>query len=663
MSDPDDRRWRYPFTTCTNCGPRFSIVHHLPYDRERTAMGCFPLCPLCEDEYTDPSDRRFHAEPVACPRCGPRLWLVEPDGGTVAEGAAAVNAVQRALLEGKVVALKGLGGFQLACRADDAEAVARLRRRKRRPSKPLAVMVRDLEAVRLLVELLPADEEILSSPRSPIVLAPRRPDAPLATEVAPGLQDLGILLPTTPLHHELVRPDTMPPLVMTSGNRSEEPICCRNREALEGLSGIADLFLFHDRDVVRRIDDSVVRSTAAGPLMVRRARGWVPEPMLLPEKADRPIVGVGGHLQATTCLAVDAQAFVSQHVGDLDTESARDFLLEVIDGLEDFLERRATWIACDGHPDYPSTWLAERLAEDRGGRLIRVQHHLAHAASVLAEHRRFPKIGERSLALCFDGTGWGPDGTAWGGEWLWLHGNLEWSRPAHLETVRLIGGELAVRQPWRVAVAALVEAGREDLIERTPLARTIYGPEMEAVTRLAASNAWPSASGAGRLFEACGALLGLATVNRWEGEAAARLETLAAAAEGPCPPWPEVKAENPLRPPVAALISAAARRLCDGESAAEVARGFHATFSHLAVETTLQVAGNWRGDVALGGGCLINRILAQDLAAGLEDSGFRPLLPRVLPPGDGGLAYGQVVLAVTSLSRGQPLPDQPSPSS
>jgi len=659
MHDSEDRRWHYPFTTCTNCGPRFSIVHHLPYDRERTSMGCFPLCPLCEGEYTDTSDRRFHAEPVACPQCGPRLWLARPNGEIVAEGRGAVEATRRHLLEGRIVALKGLGGFQLACRADRGDVVIELRRRKRRPSKPLAVMVRDLEQARRLIEMQEADELLLTSSRAPVLLAPRRATREVADLVAPELEDLGILLPTSPLHHELFRPDSTPPMVMTSGNLSEEPICRGNREALDRLAEIADLFLLHDRDVVRRIDDSVVRSTPTGPLMVRRARGWVPEPLPLPEAADEPIVGVGGHLQVTACLAIDRQAFVSQHVGDLDSESARDFLLEVIVGLEDFLESRARCIACDGHPDYPSTWIADRIADERQGRVLRVQHHLAHAASVLAEHGRFPAVGDRALGLCFDGTGWGPDGTAWGGEWMWLHGDLKWSRPAHLEPIALVGGEHAVRQPWRVAVAALVSAGRPDLIDQLPLREAVAPSELAVVTRLAATDNWPRASGAGRLFEACGALLGLAPVNRWEGEAAVRLESLAALADSPCPPWSELTIGADGCLPTAELIAAAAQRLVEGQNPADIAHSIHTTFCQLAIETTLRVAGDWRGAVALGGGCMVNRLLASGLTTGLEEAGFEPLLPSALPPGDGGLAYGQVVLAATSMARGAPLLTHP----
>ncbi len=654
LEDPSDRRHRYPFITCTDCGPRFSLVRELPYDRERTAMACFPLCPACRAEYEDPTHRRFHAEPVCCPECGPRLWLTDSGGSVLAESADAITAARETLLTGAVLALKALGGFQLACRADRADVVTRLRERKARPSKPFAVMVRNLEAARELVELTPADEALLLGPRSPVVLAPRRAGREVVREVAPGLADLGILLPTTALHVEILRDPRMPPLVMTSANLSEEPICRGNREALARLAGIADRFLLHDRDVVRRVDDSVVRSTPSGPLMTRRARGFVPEPLPLPVEAPCAVLALGGHLQVTACLAVGDQAFPSQHVGDLDSEPARAFLLEAATGLEEFLQVEAGLLACDLHPDYPSTWIAEELATARSGRVLAVQHHLAHAAAVLAEHGAFPEPGGRALAVSLDGTGWGPDGTSWGGEWLSLAGDLGWRRLAHLEPLPLVGGEHAVREPWRVAVAAIARAGRTALLEATPLGELIPHQRARDVARVAATGTWPLASGAGRLFEAAGALLGLAPVNSFEGEAAARLEA-AAASTAPVPPWQEVcvhrTPDGPVLPSTAILV-AAARRAGDGEPAAAVAAGFHATFASLAATITAEVADPGSGQVALGGGCMVNRILLAALTERLAGDGLEVWTARRLPPGDGGLSYGQAVLAAVSEARG-----------
>ena len=655
MEDPTDRRHHYPFTTCTNCGPRFSLVRELPYDRERTSMACFPLCEDCRSEYEDPTDRRFHAEPIACPSCGPRLWLVDGDGQKIATSDAAVEQARGKILAGAVVAVKGLGGFQLACRADSEEVVERLRRRKRRPGKPFAVMVRDLEALCTLVDVDRETESVLSSPRSPIALAPRRRPSVIAEGVAPGLEDIGVMLPTTPLHVELLRDPALPPVVMTSGNLSEEPLCRSNRLAVAGLRDIADYFLLHDRDVVRRIDDSVVRSTERGPMMVRRARGWVPEPLALPVATPAVVVAAGGHLQVTACVAHGDQAFLSQHVGDLDTTAARQFHQEVIDGLLQFLQVEPELVACDEHPDYPSSWLARQLAERSGAELVAVQHHLAHAAAVLAEHSRFPALGERRLAVSLDGTGWGPDGTAWGGEWIEVAGDLRWSRLAHLERLPLVGGEAAVREPWRVAVAALVRAGREELLAATPMGAAIEIDRLEQMIGLVREGSWPLASGAGRIFEAAGALLGAGTVNSYEGDAAARCEALAATAREAATPWPGIEiASGDCGPelPSARLLAEVAERVASGENPAAVAAGFHASFCHLAAELTVRVSDGRQVIVALGGGCLVNRLLGVGLVGALERAGYEVLLPRQVPPGDGGLSYGQAVVAAVAAERG-----------
>ncbi len=650
LCDSSDRRFAHPFITCTDCGPRYSLVHSLPYDRPRTSMGCFPMCPRCSDEYTDPTDRRFHAEPVCCPECGPRLWLADTQGTELAEGADAIDSAAKALNDGLIVALKGLGGFQLACRANLSDSVARLRERKKRPSKPFAVMVADPIAARSLVRLTDADETLLKSPRCPILLAPRQPGCGVTDNVAPGMEDLGIVLPTTPLHLLLVRHLGDHPLVMTSGNASDEPICKGNREALDRLGGIADLFLIHDRDVVRRVDDSVARSSDEGPFIVRRARGWAPEPLKMPEAAPAPLLAVGGHLQVTAAVARGDQAVLTPHIGDLDTDEARAFLREAIEHLEDLMEVRPEILVADAHPDYPSRWLAEELAERRGGRLIEVQHHLAHAGSVLAEHRRFPAIDETALVLAMDGTGWGPTHSAWGGEWLIVRGDLSWQRVGQLEPMTLVGGEAAVREPWRIAVAALAET-KPVALDNTPMTRTIGLERIEKMAQLASGHSWPLATGAGRLFEACGALLGLATVNHFEGEAAIRLE--AHATNVPAPqPWEEViPLGHSTILPSAALLAAAARRTIDGEPTERIAAGFHATFIRLAgaVTTNIIEAYGEPTTIAATGGCLVNRRLRRGLSTEIAHP---VLLPTRLPPGDGGLAYGQAVLASACLARG-----------
>ena len=652
MEDPADRRHRYPFITCTSCGPRYSLTHALPYDRARTSMSCFPLCPACRSEYGAPGSRRFHAEPICCPTCGPRIWLANARGETIADGSAAVVAARAALQAGGIVAVKGLGGFQLACRAD-AAVVGRLRALKRRPTKPFAVMAPDLAAARTLVVLRPEDERLLRSPRGPILLAPRRPTSPVAAEVAPGIADLGVMLPTTPLHVELLRDAAYPALVMTSGNASDEPICRGNREACARLGRIADLWLLHDRDVVHRIDDSVVRATPRGHVVARRSRGWVPGPIALPATTPEPVLALGGHLHATACLAVGHEAYPSAHVGDLDTELGRDFLAEVADDLERFLDARARVLVADLHPDYPSGWLAARLAEERGGRVLRFQHHLAHAAAVLGEHGAFPAREAQVAALILDGTGWGPDGTAWGCEYLLVDGQLGWSRLAHGTPLPLVGGERAVREPWRIAAAALAAVGRVDLLDALPLAEVVSPLRLRQVAALARRNQWPLATGAGRVFEAAAALLGVVTENTWEGEAAARLESLASTCDEAVSPWPEVLLPATGRElPTAVLLVAAAQRVAEGEAPGRVAAGFHATFCRLAAALACRWIAPAVRTIALGGGCLINRLLRAGIERELEHAGLRPLLARAVPPGDGGLAYGQSVLAAIALARG-----------
>lgn len=643
METPGDRRFRYPFTGCASCGPRFTLVSALPYDRERTTMVCFPMCPECREEYSNPADRRFHTEPICCPACGPRLWFQSGEDPARVEGDAALEAAVDVLAGGGIVALKGLGGYQLACRADDEAAVARLRARKRRPRKPFALMGATMDAVEGVVELDEASRALLLGPRSPIVLAPARERCGVAPGVAPGIADLGLMLPTTPLHVELFRRGAPRLLVMTSGNASDEPICTGNREAVRRLGGIADGFLMHDRDIARRVDDSVVRTSPVGPILVRRARGWVPEPIPLPRPVPEPVLALGAHLQVTACLVSGTQAVVSQHVGDLETEAARRFLREVALGLEEFLQATASVIAADLHRDYGSTLLAEELAAARGGRLVRVQHHVAHMTSVLAEHGLVPGEGRGAVGVILDGTGWGPDGTSWGGEWIVLDGDRRWRRAAHLGDFPLVGGEAAVREPWRVAAAILELAGEGALLPRLPVAGTVDPGRLETVRRLAVSGEWPLACGAGRLFEAGGALLGLTPVNGWEGEAAARLEALAASGP-PADPWPELDGTGPDAFP-AALLTATARRLLEGQPAAAVARGFHESCAALAARIALGLRASGDTPVVLGGGCFVNRLLLGSTVRRVREAGARVLWPRRLPPGDGGLALGQAVWA------------------
>ncbi|HET9555292.1 MAG TPA: carbamoyltransferase HypF, partial [Anaeromyxobacteraceae bacterium] len=450
VADPADRRFRYPFTNCTDCGPRFTIALGVPYDRPVTTMAGFTMCPACAAEYADPLDRRFHAQPNACPACGPRLALLDPAGQPLpGEPIAAAAAALRA---GRVVAVKGIGGWHLACDATSPAAVARLRERKRREAKPLAVMVADLAAARALASPGAAEERLLASVERPIVLCRRRPGAPLAPEVAPDSPLVGLLLPYAPLHHLLLA-EAGRPLVMTSGNLSDEPIAFEDAEALRRLGEVADLFLGHDRPIASRCDDSVARVVAGRPLLLRRSRGWVPRPVRTRRRFERPVLGAGAQLKNAFCLARGDEATLGPHVGDLDGLETYAAYEAAVARLEAFLELRPEVVGCDLHPLYLSTRYARERAAALGAPLVEVQHHHAHAAAAMAEHGLDGPV----LALCWDGTGLGTDGTAWGGELL-LAEPGRFDRLATFRPLPLAGGDQAVRQPWRLALAALLDA-------------------------------------------------------------------------------------------------------------------------------------------------------------------------------------------------------------
>jgi hydrogenase maturation protein HypF len=602
LFDPKDRRYRYPFVNCTNCGPRLTIVVGVPYDRPSTTMAPFPLCPDCRREYEDPADRRFHAEPIACPACGPRLSL--PLGDAVA-----------ALREGAIVAVKGLGGYHLACDATSEHAVARLRERKGREEKPLAVMSADPFA---LADPTPAELDLLRSPARPIVLVRRRCDAAVAPSVAPGTPWLGLMLPYTPLHH-LLATDIGLPLVMTSGNRTDEPIAFDDDEARRRLGDVADLFLAHDRPIHRRCEDSVVR--AGFPL--RRSRGYAPSSLTLPLALERPLVAAGAELKSTFCVARGAEAFLSSHLGDLTGEEAHAAFRHDLALWLDMLGVEPAAIACDLHPDYLSTsW-----AWEQGLPVVEVQHHHAHAAACLAEH------GETrpALAVVLDGTGYGADGTIWGGEVLRCDlGSFE--RVAHLEPVPLPGGEAAVREPWRIAAAHLERAGRPVPWQR-----------WELVRQSLAVNA-PLSSGAGRLFDACSALLGVRKRISYEGQAAIELEHLADDVEAPA--YACAIAGGAIRG--SDLIAAAHDDLAAGRDRAEIAAAFHEGIA-AAFATACAAAGGSK-TVALSGGCLQNLRLLASLRARLERQGFRVLTHAAVPPNDAGVSYGQAAVAAARLA-------------
>ncbi|HSD48647.1 MAG TPA: carbamoyltransferase HypF, partial [Actinomycetota bacterium] len=512
LFDPSDRRYRYPFINCTNCGPRFTIIETLPYDRERTSMRAFPMCEDCEREYHDPADRRFHAEPVACPECGPSLRLIDAAGHR--RRAEPIAEAARLIAGGKVVALKGLGGFHLACDATNEKAVAALRRRKDRPAKPFAVMVADLEGARERFELTEHEEAVLSSTAAPIVLV--RDRGTLAPSVAPGHVRQGAMLPSTPLHHLLLRAVERP-LVMTSGNRTDEPICIGNDEARERLAGVADAFLVHDREIVARYDDSVTRVWRGGPVVLRRARSFAPTPIDLAAEVT-PTLGTGAELHGAFCLAAGTKAFLSQHVGDLDSDESLAAYAAALDRYEAVFQIQPEAVAHDLHPDFLTT----RFAQDTGLPAFAVQHHHAHVATVIAEHR----LEGRVIGVAFDGFGLGEDGTAWGGEFL-VGDAGRVDRAAHLRPVALPGGDAAVRDPWRMAVSHAEDAG---VLERAlPLIGERDGETEVVLGQIRSGLATGATSSMGRLFDAVAALTGICDLATYEGQPAIMLEQ---AAEG-----------------------------------------------------------------------------------------------------------------------------------
>jgi hydrogenase maturation protein HypF len=620
LFDPADRRYRYPFTNCTNCGPRFTIVRGVPYDRPRTTMAGFALCAACRAEYEDPADRRFHAQPVACPECGPRAWLEGAPGG-VAEAGALLRA-------GAIVAVKGIGGFHLACRADDAAAVARLRARKHREEKPFALMARDLDAARRLVALGAPEAALLRSRARPIVLAPRRAGAAVAPAVAPRSRDLGVMLPYSPLHHLLLA-DARTPLVLTSGNVSDEPIAYENADALERLAPIADAVLLHDRPIHMRTDDSVARVVRGRPALLRRSRGYVPASLPLP--GDVALLACGAELKSTFCVAKGGRAWVGHHIGDLRNAETLASFRSGVAHFERLFDVAPEVVAHDLHPDYLST--AYALERD-GVELVGVQHHHAHLAACLAEHG----VTGRAVGAIYDGTGYGTDGTAWGGEIL--AGDLRsFERVGSLPAVRLPGGDRAVREPWRMACAWLVAAGAGERAPRA-LAGVVAPGRWDAVRNLAERGvAAPETTSMGRLFDAVAALCGVRAQVSYEGQAAIELEARAAADERGAY---ELGADLDARP----LVLAIARDADAGTDPGVISARFHRAVGHATAEACAVAASDaGTQDVVLSGGVFQNALLLELTGARLEALGLRVLVPERLPANDGGIAYGQAAVA------------------
>jgi len=671
LTDRRNRRYRYPFINCTNCGPRFTIVRAIPYDRRLTTMAAFTMCERCAAEYEDPGDRRFHAQPNACPACGPSASLLRADGrpalsGVAAEAAGdAVCAAAEALRSGRILAIKGLGGFHLACRADDEAAVAALRARKHREDKPFALMVASVRAAGTLVALGARERDLLSGPERPIVLAPRLPSAAVAPSVAPGVAELGVMLPYSPLHTLLLLDlgggRDAPALVMTSGNVSDEPIAYRDADALSRLSAIADLLLVHDRPIQTRTDDSVLRvlNAPAGrrAMLLRRSRGYVPAALALPDRAERPILACGAELKSTFCVAKGERAWVSHHIGDLENYETLCSFSEGIEHFQRLFDVAPEVIAHDLHPEY----LSSKYALQREGvEHLAIQHHHAHMAACLAEHAELGK----AVGAIFDGTGYGLDGTVWGGELL--AGDLEdFRRVGTLLPARLPGGARAIREPWRMACVWLALAGEGDRLGGG-FARE---PEIPSALRgRVEEQAWsgvaqpvrsglrsPLTTSIGRLFDAVAALCGLRPRVNYEGQAAIELEAACDRAEQGSYPIAVGDADGMLRIDPRATIRAVAGDVEAGVALGVIASRFHNALALATVQACTRAASDEDTEViVLSGGVFQNRRLLEAVVAGLEASGLRVLVPERLPVGDGGIAYGQAAIAARRLAMSRP---------
>jgi hydrogenase maturation protein HypF len=654
LFDPRDRRFRHPFVTCTNCGPRFTIIRKLPYDRPATTMSTFAMCDRCAAEYLDPADRRFHAQPIACPDCGPSLWF-SSQTGRVTGSDAALAATQRALAAGAVVAIKGIGGYHLACAADNDAAVRALRTRKARGAKPFAVLVRDLDVARRYTYIDAAEAAVLSSPARPIVLLRRRTRAPVADTVAPGSPLLGVMLPYSPIHHLLLAPvpgdDAQVPdtLVLTSANHSDQPICFTEDDAAKRLSVLCDAVLDHDRPIQVPCDDSVVRvvrdQEGDRELPIRRSRGYAPLPIDLGRLGrDGPaVLAVGGELKNAFCLTDGSRAYMSGHIGDMGTwETLRAFERAV--GQLSAMRGEPVRLAADLHPGYHTRSWAERRAGDRP--LDLVQHHHAHVVSLLAEHGR---VGEPIIGVSFDGTGYGCDQTIWGGEILKLGTDSHrFARAGHLVPVPLPGGDAAVRNPWRMALSQLWMAGIDWTPDLAPVAAAT--PDELRLTRsqLQSGTGCVPCSSMGRLFDAVASLLGVRHRIDYEGQAAIELEALAESApelpDGIVPSLPLAVRDDGVIDP-ATMVRTMVSGLHAGTSQAQLAAGFHQAVAEAVAKVAVQVAGAVRL-VGLTGGVFQNVLLLRACRKQLQMAGFEVLTHHTVPPNDGGLALGQAVISM-----------------
>jgi hydrogenase maturation protein HypF len=643
LLNPEDRRYRYPFTNCTNCGPRFTIIEDMPYDRLKTTMRSFRMCPQCQAEYDNPLDRRFHAQPNACPKCGPQVELVDNRGNPVTESNP-IAAASRLLKEGKIVAIKGLGGFLLACDATSDAAVKTLRQRKKRFSKPFAIMVTDIDEAKRHCYVSPEEENLLTSPQSPIVLMSWSEDSSVSREAAPNLRFLGIMLPYTPLHHILLR-DTGLPLVMTSGNLSEEPIARDNDEALRRLSGIADYFLIHNRDIYSRYDDSVAIVERGTSQLIRRARSYAPYPIRLPFET-KQVLGCGAEEKNTFCLTKDKYAFLSQHIGDMENIETLEHFDSTISLYKRLFRIELEIVAHDLHPDYLATKYAQELA-DSGIKLIPVQHHHAHIASCLADNG----LASPVIGVAFDGTGMGVDGNIWGGEFL-VADYRNFRRVGHLEYLPLPGGAAAIKRPRRTAIGYMLTLlGENALNHDLPVMREADDMEIEIIKRqIKRSINSPLSSSMGRLFDAISALLGIRGEIDYEGQAAVELEMAAYeedyAHAQESYPYRIVEDEGIRIVRLRNLLSAVVEDLHQGISKGRISVKFHNTVAQVIKEMCHLIADETSvSQVALSGGVFQNRLLLRKTVSLLESIGFRVFTHRQVPCNDGGISLGQAVIA------------------
>jgi hydrogenase maturation protein HypF len=630
FTDPANRRYQYPFTNCTNCGPRYTIIEDIPYDRPATTMSVFPMCEACRAEYENPADRRFHAQPNACPVCGP--WLELWDGGSlVAERQAALEQVRGLLRSGRIVAIKGLGGFHLACNAEDDGAVRRLRERKRRSDKPFALMAPNMEQVERFCRVSEAERAALLSPRRPIVIMDRRPEATISAAVAPGNNTVGIMLPYTPLHHLLFDED-LRILVMTSGNLSEEPIVSRNEEVRPRLGGLADSYLLHNRGIRTRVDDSVVRVYARAERVVRRSRGFAPHSIDLGMPVPQ-VLATGAELKYTFCLTKDHYAILSQHIGDLENYETLEFFEETLAHMRRFFRVEPVVVAHDLHPGYLSTRIAQGMS---GVALVGVQHHHAHIAACMAENR----IRDKAIGVAFDGTGYGTDGQVWGGEFL-VCDYKAFERRAHIRYVPMAGGDMAIREPWRMALAWLREVYGAEMPDLPFLARVPERKRNFVDAMLARGVQTVGSSSCGRLFDAVAAILGLRLETNFEGQAAIELECIGAPGVEDSYPFDLEEMIIDFRPTIKQIVADMKQGLAPGVISAL----FHNTVAAVVVEVCRRIrTAEHLNKVCLSGGTFQNRRLTERCLQLLSIQGFEVYLHSRVPANDGGIALGQAVI-------------------